>query len=199
MQCSGARPPRWAFHPLTPADSSSRPVRKLLVQLRATQSLENSRTSMVHLCYVIRDAIELLDFEDENIRDTKRLLLLASMHPSFLKKAEGRRFIAGLFRLDPQLTRELAAIVRNQVGRRGVCALVVAGSSVADLTPCAGPRRCSEAVSVRDDYGAVLVWIGHEACPGGPGHASQDWMELSARRALAPHARTYKPSWILLF
>ncbi|GLC38313.1 hypothetical protein PLESTB_001749400 [Pleodorina starrii] len=85
------------------------------VLLRAVQSLDHSRTSMVHACYVIRDALELLDFDDETIDDTKRMLLLAAMHPAFLREAEGRRFIAGLFRLQPQLTCELCAIVRNQI------------------------------------------------------------------------------------
>ncbi|GIL49988.1 hypothetical protein Vafri_6095 [Volvox africanus] len=85
------------------------------VLLRTMQDVEATRTSMVHLCYVIRDSLELLDFEDETIWDTKRMLLFAAMHPAFLREAEGRRFIAGLFKLEPQMTRELCAIVRNQI------------------------------------------------------------------------------------
>ncbi|EFJ53143.1 hypothetical protein VOLCADRAFT_86123 [Volvox carteri f. nagariensis] len=83
--------------------------------LRAIQSLDHNRTSMVHMCYIVRGALELLDFEDETIRDTKRLLLCAAMHPSFLREPEGRRFIAGLFKLEPQMTQELGAILRNQI------------------------------------------------------------------------------------
>ncbi|KXZ52217.1 hypothetical protein GPECTOR_10g848 [Gonium pectorale] len=85
------------------------------VMLRAIQSLDRNKASMVHMCYMIRDALELLDFEDENINDTKQLLLVAAMHPAFLREAEGRRFIAGLFKLEAQMTRELGAIVRNQI------------------------------------------------------------------------------------
>ncbi|GIL77812.1 hypothetical protein Vretifemale_7305 [Volvox reticuliferus] len=85
------------------------------VLLRTMQGVEDTRTSMVHLCYVIRDSLELLDFEDETIGDTKRMLLFAAMHPAFLRESEGRRFIAGLFKLEPQMTRELCAIVRNQI------------------------------------------------------------------------------------
>lgn len=43
------------------------------------------------------------------------MLLVVARDPAFIKAAEGRRFIAFLFKLHPSLTQEVAAIVRNQV------------------------------------------------------------------------------------
>ncbi len=80
------------------------------------EQCDRGKATHVHQCYVIRDMLDLLDFQDENIADVKRLLCYAAMHPAFLRQPEGRRFVAGLFRLDPDLTRELGQSMRNQVG-----------------------------------------------------------------------------------
>ncbi|PNH03936.1 Condensin-2 complex subunit G2 [Tetrabaena socialis] len=85
--------------------------------IRATESLgaERGQSTLVHTCYAMREALELLDWEDESIHFTKVQLLTTARHPSFLKQPEGRRFIAGLFHLDAQMVAELGAVVRNQV------------------------------------------------------------------------------------
>ncbi|KAG2438530.1 hypothetical protein HXX76_005081 [Chlamydomonas incerta] len=93
------------------------------VLCRAASGLnDKGKTSWVHTVYAIRDALELLDFEDANINDTKRMLLMVARDPTFIKAAEGRRFIAFMFKLHPSLTQEVAAIVRNQIasGHRSV-------------------------------------------------------------------------------
>ncbi|KAG2500193.1 hypothetical protein HYH03_001773 [Edaphochlamys debaryana] len=82
---------------------------------RAVRTVDKAKVCHVHTCYAVREVLELLDFDDESINDTKRLLLHAAMHPAFLRSPEGRRFVAYLFRLHPQMTNELAAIVRNQI------------------------------------------------------------------------------------
>lgn len=51
-------------------------------------------------CHGMRQALALLDFDSESIRDVKRLLLRAAFLPAFLRAAEGRRFLAYLFTLD---------------------------------------------------------------------------------------------------
>ena len=58
------------------------------------------RSADVKRCYVIRNALALLDFEDESIGDLKRLLLRAAFSPIFLRCKEGRRYLAHLFTLE---------------------------------------------------------------------------------------------------
>lgn len=48
------------------------------------------KTSDVKLCYTMRGALQLLDFDDPSIADMKRLLLRAAFAPTFLTKPEVR-------------------------------------------------------------------------------------------------------------
>ena len=85
-------------------------------------ALQQGTAAAVKRCHAMRKALELFDFDDPSIGDLKRLLLRASFAPAFLRCAEGRRFLAFLFTLQPTFVRELTAIVKNQVpaGRRSV-------------------------------------------------------------------------------
>ena len=47
----------------------------------------------------MREALSLLDFEDESISDVRALLVRAAFTPAFLKATEGRRFLSYLFTL----------------------------------------------------------------------------------------------------
>ena len=47
----------------------------------------------------MREALSLLDFEDESISDVRALLVRAAFAPTFLKANEGRRFLSYLFTL----------------------------------------------------------------------------------------------------
>ena len=69
----------------------------------------------VKRCHALRGVLELFDFDDASIDSLKKLLLRAAFAPAFLKPAEGRRFLSHLFTLHAGLTRELYAIVRNQI------------------------------------------------------------------------------------
>ena len=51
----------------------------------------------VKRCWSIRGALLLLDFDDSSIESIRGLLLRCVVHPSFLKVAEGRRFLSFLF------------------------------------------------------------------------------------------------------
>ncbi|BDA48499.1 Condensin-2 complex subunit G2 [Coccomyxa sp. Obi] len=86
------------------------------------RALSLNRSADVKRCYTMRQALSLLDFEDETIDDLKRLLLRAAFSPTFLRCKEGRRYLAHLFTLEPQMVRELGAIIRNQIpsGRKSV-------------------------------------------------------------------------------
>ena len=59
----------------------------------------------VKRCHALREALTLLDFDDESIDDIRRYLLRAAFSPAFLRVAEGRRFIGFLFTLHPQMVR----------------------------------------------------------------------------------------------
>ena len=71
----------------------------------------------------MRQALSMFDWDDEeSILSLKKLLLRCAFAPQFLRGAEGRRFLSFLFTLHPGTTRDLMAIVRNQIpaGRKSV-------------------------------------------------------------------------------
>lgn len=89
-------------------------------------ALHSGTAAAVKRCHSMRAALALFDFDDPSIADVKRLLLRAAFAPPFLRAAEGRRFLAHLFTLQPAFVRELSAIIRNQIpaGRKsGACVL----------------------------------------------------------------------------
>lgn len=69
----------------------------------------------VKSCYTLREAFNLLDYDDPSSNDVKRLLLQTAMHPAFLHRPEGRKFIAFVLRLHLPMVTELTAIIKNQV------------------------------------------------------------------------------------
>ncbi|KAK9164333.1 hypothetical protein Syun_005235 [Stephania yunnanensis] len=68
-----------------------------------------------HRVYALREAFSLLDFDDESIEDLKLLLVRCIVTPLYYKTEEGRRFIAYLFGLSEQFTKEALAIIRSQI------------------------------------------------------------------------------------
>ncbi|KAK9826218.1 hypothetical protein WJX74_000685 [Apatococcus lobatus] len=106
---------------LAGAPSRERMVAQLLPYLLVC-ALTSGKPADVKRCFTMRDALTLLDFDDESIGDLKRLLLRAAFSPAFLRASEGRRYLAFLFTLQPQFVRELTAIVRNQIpsGRKSI-------------------------------------------------------------------------------
>ena len=59
--------------------------------------MESGKPNDVKRCYLMKDALNFLDFNDESIEHLKMMLLRASFSPQFLRSAYGRRFIAHLF------------------------------------------------------------------------------------------------------
>ncbi|KAK3244146.1 hypothetical protein CYMTET_46231 [Cymbomonas tetramitiformis] len=86
------------------------------------RSLSTGRTADVRRVHALRSALQLFEFDDESIISLKKLLLRCAFAPPFLRVPEGRRFLSSLFCIQPQFTRELQAIVRNQIpsGRRSI-------------------------------------------------------------------------------
>ena len=64
----------------------------------------------------MREALSLLDFEDDSISDVRALLVRAAFAPAFLKAPEGRRFLSYLFTLQAWLS---AARTSSYLGTLG--------------------------------------------------------------------------------
>ncbi|KAL6530042.1 hypothetical protein OROMI_028687 [Orobanche minor] len=87
-----------------------------------SRSLTLKKKVDVHRVYMIRDAFVQFDFEDESIEDLKHLLIRCVISPLYLKTEEGRKFLAFLFHLSVQLTKELCAMIKSQIpfGRKSM-------------------------------------------------------------------------------
>ncbi|KAL7538289.1 hypothetical protein ACHAXR_008448 [Thalassiosira sp. AJA248-18] len=87
-----------------------------LIPLLLVKSLEDTaQKNDVKRLYSIRDAINLLDFEDESIASLKLHLLRTVSNPLFLQSVEGRKFITHLFMVDAGFVVELHRAVRSQI------------------------------------------------------------------------------------
>ncbi|XP_002980805.2 condensin-2 complex subunit G2 [Selaginella moellendorffii] len=87
-----------------------------------SRSLTSNRKVDVHRVYAVREAFFLFDFLDGSIEDLRHLLIRSVVTPAFLRSAEGRRFISFLFGLNPQLVKELNALMHSQIpfGRKSI-------------------------------------------------------------------------------
>lgn len=100
--------------------TQARPGREgLVVQLLPTllmRSLdEGAAPGDIKHVYAVRSAFELLDFEDDSIDSLKELLLRCVIHPLYVSRADGRRFLAFLFSLHPSFVDDIHETVKNQM------------------------------------------------------------------------------------
>lgn len=79
------------------------------------RTISGGTAADVKLCYTMREALLLLDFDDDSIADVKMLLLRAAFHPAFLQRPHGRMFLGYLYGLQAEFVKELAAAMKNQV------------------------------------------------------------------------------------
>ena len=87
-----------------------------LIPLLLMKSLnDNAQKNDVKRLYSIREAIDLLDFQDESIESLKLHLLRVVGNPLFLQSVEGRKFITHLFQVDTTLVIDLHRAVRAQI------------------------------------------------------------------------------------
>eukprot|EP00878_Enallax_costatus_P040587 GHUV01046903.1.p1 GENE.GHUV01046903.1~~GHUV01046903.1.p1 ORF type:complete len:352 (+),score=121.90 GHUV01046903.1:274-1329(+) len=86
------------------------------------RAIGSSKAGHVKACYVMKGALELLDFDDASITDMKRMLLQAAICPAFVTRPEGRKFLASLLTVHPSMVQEMTSVIRNQIpaGRRSV-------------------------------------------------------------------------------
>lgn len=106
-------------------------------------------------CHALRGALELFDYDDPSIGSLKQLLLRAAFAPPFLRAAEGRRFLSHLFTLHAGLTRDLYAILRNQIPN---------GTRARHDTRRMCVRACMNGTS------AQRMNAAHSACRASPAH-----------------------------
>jgi len=76
---------------------------------------DNAQKNDVKRLYLIREAIDLFDFQDESIESVKLHLLRVVGNPLFLQGIEGRKFITHLFQVDTTLVIDLHRAVRAQI------------------------------------------------------------------------------------
>lgn len=72
-------------------------ITQLIPFLLITSLGPNSLDADVKRVYNIRSALLLLDFDDSSIESIRSLLLRCYTHPSYLKSAEGKKFLSFLF------------------------------------------------------------------------------------------------------
>lgn len=97
-------------------------VTQLIPYLLLSSLGPSSSDADVKRLYSIRAAILLLDFEDSSIETIRTLLLRCFLHQTFLKSAEGRRFLSFTFTININLHAYILAIVKPQLAStvRGV-------------------------------------------------------------------------------
>ena len=89
-----------------------------LLPLLLVRSLDDEKAQKndVKRLYSIRDAIDLLDFDDvESISSLKLHLLRTVSSPLFLQCGEGKKFISHLFQVHPSLVMDLHQAVKAQI------------------------------------------------------------------------------------
>jgi condensin-2 complex subunit G2 len=87
-----------------------------LLPLLVVRSLDASaQKSDVKRLFHIREALAVLDFDNESITYLQSLLLRTVSSPLYLRVNEGKRFIAGLFHLHNALVSDLRQAIRVQI------------------------------------------------------------------------------------
>mmetsp|Transcript_50826 Transcript_50826/g.99634 ORF Transcript_50826/g.99634 Transcript_50826/m.99634 type:complete len:1179 (-) Transcript_50826:273-3809(-) len=69
----------------------------------------------VERVFRLREALNLLDFDDESIDTVKHLLLRCMISPLYLRSGEGRRFLSFLFSCHLPFVAQLHLVVKNQI------------------------------------------------------------------------------------
>jgi Condensin II non structural maintenance of chromosomes subunit len=75
----------------------------------------NGRAADVKRCHLLRDCFRAFDLTCEDSLDLRTHMLQAAMSPTILRCPEGRRLLAAFFDLDPQLSIDLIAVIKNHI------------------------------------------------------------------------------------
>lgn len=138
-----------------------------LMPFLAAKSLDTSaQKADVKRLFLIRDALGVLDFENESIAYLKSLLLRTVSSPLFLKMTEGKRFVASLFYLHQSMVQDLHQAIRVQIPEAKKQILQAYGDiyfrAWRETEPDSQVRNAIEEMALQDLMYAVL----HVATPG---------------------------------
>lgn len=138
-----------------------------LMPFLVAKSLDNdAQKADVKRLFQIRDALGVLDFENESITYLKSLLLRTVSSPVFLKMTEGKRFVASLFYLHQSMVQDLHQAIRVQIPQANKPILQAYGDiyfrAWKETEPDSQVRNAIEETCLQDLMYAVL----HVATPG---------------------------------
>eukprot|EP00002_Diphylleia_rotans_P023151 TRINITY_DN4550_c0_g1_i4.p1 TRINITY_DN4550_c0_g1~~TRINITY_DN4550_c0_g1_i4.p1 ORF type:complete len:720 (+),score=134.00 TRINITY_DN4550_c0_g1_i4:53-2212(+) len=81
--------------------------------------LENRDTrptkALIQRIFQFKDALAVMDFDDESIAPLRGMLLRCILHPSFLSENDGQRFIVSLFGIHLPFIDEIHSTIKNQI------------------------------------------------------------------------------------
>lgn len=137
-----------------------------LIPFLVVRSLDGSaQKSDVKRLFMMRDAFQLLDFEEKTIAYLHSLILRTVSSPLFLHMVEGRRLVAYLFGLHASLVRDLHKAIRVQIPEAKKTILESYGDiyfrAWKESEPDSPVRSSIEEVALQDFMFAVL----HVATP----------------------------------
>ena len=162
----------------------------------------NGRLVDVKRVFAMREAFQLLEVGVESFRSVQEALMRAVVHPNYIMHDEGRRFLAVVLSLHPQLTLVLHKSIKSLLPRcRSVVSFVLApvvrvcashnpeGSQKLDAGAVRGALPCR--VEAKRRPGAAGAGARLRAGPGEPLHPRR---VPSARVGAAAGARRVPPA-----
>ena len=99
---------------ICPTLAGNASVRNAFAHPLLVSSRRSSHTDVKRV-FAVRDALSLLDFEDETAETLNELLLRCLIDPLFLRVAEGKRFLAFIFHLHPRFVDDIHMAIKNQI------------------------------------------------------------------------------------
>ncbi len=75
----------------------------------------NGRMTDVRRVCAMRDSFQLLEIGGESFQSVQESLLRAAIHPHYIMHDDGRRFLAVMLSLHPQLTLAMHTAIKNQI------------------------------------------------------------------------------------
>jgi condensin-2 complex subunit G2 len=146
-----------------------------LVALALTSG--TSARPILRRLFALRDALPLLDYDDDqSISDFKMLLLRCFVSPLFLKAEEGRKFLALVLGVSEGIARDGLELIRAQVGMTGAkrAAVVAYGEVVF--------RAWKDGGWVKGEVGEAFL----QGMVEGAVHAGSKEVAKAARKILSP-------------
>ncbi|GAB5358929.1 hypothetical protein AAMO2058_000500900 [Amorphochlora amoebiformis] len=115
MDSISALSEKWYANELEDADNL---MPQVITYLLARCTQHDATAAFMKRLVKVREALELLDYEDERIETTRHMIMRCAMSPMFLRGASasiGIQFLSSLFSLHPRIMRPLHLTIKNQI------------------------------------------------------------------------------------